>query len=305
MARQVATPGQQSKIDAWLERVGRRQHWVVAHYQLIAAGINASRVDSWIARGKLYKVHRGVYKLGPGPPTARGQLAAAVLASSPAPLISLESAVGLWGLARMRANPVHLTIAGNGSRSQPGIVVHRTRSLHPDDRAVVDGIPVTSVPRTLVDIAAGEGDDLRRAVEEAEKEGLLVARDARDACDRASGKRGVGYLRELLATLTAPEPTNRELERRFLWLCRDHLAIQPLINTRQAGWQLDAFWPQARLAVELDSVAHHSHRSQLRRDLRKNLDLADAGIDLIRLGWTEVVAHEARTAKMLSARLQP
>lgn len=306
MTRKRHTPGQQSPIDRWLHDLARLQHWVIGYRQMVAAGLSIPRIDAMVARGKLIPVHRGVYKLGPGPLTDRGMLAAAILASTPSSLISQESAVGLYGLARLRTKPVHVTIEGNGSRTRRGIIVHRSRLIHPDDRASRDRLPVTSISRTLVDIAGGDRSFLRRTVDEAEKEGLLFARDVLAACDRANGKRGITYLRALIADLTATPPTIDEMERRFAWLCNDHFPqhLQPDFNAPFGRWKLDAYWPRYQLAVELDSVAHHSHRTQIRRDLAKNLDLADAGIDLIRLGWVEINQEAKRTATMLHRRLE-
>lgn len=301
----LATPPKQREVDQLIHRFAARQHWAVSAGQLRRCGLTHAAIQSRLARGQLIPVHHGVYKLSPGPLTDRGMLAAAVLASTPAPLISRESAVGLYGLARLRTGTVHVTTEGDGSRSRRGIIVHRSRCVHPDDRASRDRIPVTSIPRTLVDIAGGDRNFLRRTVEEAEKEGLLVPGRVLAACDRANGKPGIDDLRKLITTLTAPQPTDQEMERRFAWLCRDHFPahLQPKFNEPFGRWKLDAYWPWARLAVELDSVAHHSHRTQIRRDLAKNLDLADAGIDLIRLGWIEVNAEAERTASMLLRRL--
>lgn len=256
-------------------------------------------------RGDLFAVQRGVYKLAPSLLTQHGELAAAVLTPTHTPLISLATAIGLWGLAPLCTRPIHLTLTAGHSSSRPGMVFHRARKLHPSDYARKDGLPVTSIPRTLTDIAGGNRTYLRIAVEEADKEGLLVVPDALAACERAAGKPGIPQLRDLLTTLTAPQPTDQEMERRFAWLCKDRFPahLQPKFNEPFGRWKLDAYWPWARLAVELDSVAHHAHRSQIRRDLAKNLDLAHAGIDLIRLGWIEVNAEAERTASMLLRRL--
>lgn len=294
-----------TELERRIQVLASKQHWVIAARQLLKIGLTRAAIDERVRRGELVPVHRGVYKLSPAPLTARGELAAAVLACSPTPLISHESAGGLWVLAPLRPHPVHLTLTGGRSSSRPGIVVHRSRSLHPDDVARKDGLPVTSVARTLVDLAAGDADELRRAVEEADKQDLLRAAEVRAACDRANGKPGVGELRRLLDSLAAPEPTVGELERGFHWLCTDYLPanLQPRFNDPFGPFRLDAHWPLQRLAVELDSYEHHRDNAQLRRDHRKNLYVAEARIELVRLGWVEVVKDAERTAGMLLAGL--
>src|SRR3954465_3977214 len=84
----------------------------------------------------------------------------------------------LWGLLRASSPVTHVTTPDRGRTSKKGVRVHRVRTLHPDDVAVVDSIPVTSVARTLFDIARTETPrQLRYALDQAERLGLLDVRE--------------------------------------------------------------------------------------------------------------------------------
>ena len=256
-------------------------------------------------RKRLFRVHRGVYKLGPSPLTRRGELMAAVLACGPSSLISHRSAAALWGLARWSSG-VQVVVPGNRARAHTGVTVHRTRHLPAADRARRHRIPVTSVPRTLVDLAGVvDADGLRRAVEEADRLGLLRLAALSSACERANGRRGVGALRAILADYAAPPATLSPLEDRFLDFCRAHDIPLPEMNVTLAGWRVDACWPAAALVVELDSWEYHAGRGQFDRDRRKGLELQDAGYLFVRLSAPQLdEPAAASTAAALRRRVE-
>ena len=305
MERSDATPRSRREVERRIEAVGRRQHGVIGYDQLLEAGLGAGGIRSWTVRRRLIRVHLAVYKLGPSPLTNRGELMAAALACGPSSLISHRSAAALWGLARWPSGPPQVLLPSRSSRRHPRRAIHRTRSLPTADRARRDGIPVTSVPRTLVDLAGVvDGDALRRAVEEADRLGLLRLAELTDACARANGRSGVGELRAILGDYTAPADTLSPLEDRFLDFCREHGIPMPETNVTLAGWKVDAHWPGARLVVELDSWEYHAARGQFDRDRRKGLALQDAGYFFISLTAPQLEGNQADpTAAALRRRL--
>jgi hypothetical protein len=229
---------------------------------------------------------------------------AATLALGPTSPISHASAAALWGLNEVHPNLIHVTVPGGGRDKREGICAHRARSLHADDRAICRSIPVTSVARTLVDLAGMLGvHALRRRVEAADRRKLLDLRVTLAACARANGKRGVWRLRALLADYAGPPDTVSELEDLLQDLVRDFGIPAPLGNFDVAGWSVDAVWPAAKLAIELDSWEFHGHRGQFRRDHRKGLAVAGAGYELLRLGQPELTSARAETARYLLERL--
>ena len=154
------------------------QHGVLARRQLLQAGLGKSAIDSRVQSGRLLLLHRGVYAVGHSRLTQRGRWMAAVLACGEGAALSHSSAAALWGLMRARGPSIHVTSQhGRGGRTV--ITLHRSR-LHPEDRTRRDGIPVTSLPRTLLDLAdVVEEERWGRAAEEAERLGLLEHTGAR------------------------------------------------------------------------------------------------------------------------------
>jgi hypothetical protein len=156
--------------------------------------------------------------------------------------------------------------------------------MHRNDVAVRDGIPVTSVARTLLDLS--EVVDLRRlerAFEEAERLRLLDLRAIELTCERNPGRRGLRALRVLLGVLRPAPHTRSELERRFLRFCRDTGLPPPAANVIVAGLEVDALWSERKLVVELDGYAVHHTRGAFERDRTRDATLQLAGYRVLRV----------------------
>ncbi len=233
---------------------------------------------------------------------ARGRWLAAVLACGADAVLSHRSAGALWGIVAAPRRTVHVTSAGQRGATDPLIALHRTRSLRVGERAVRDGIPVTSLARTLVDLAGVlNADSLRDTFEESDRLNLLELNAAAEACAQARGRRGVGHLRALVADAALPDYTRSRFERRFRHFCRAHALPAPEINVRVQGFEVDALWRGARVVVELDSWDFHGRtRQAFERDRARDAKLQLAGYRVYRLTWRRleseplVVARELR-----------
>ena len=137
--------------DAAIGELAGRQHGVVALAQLRDIGVPEHVVRARRKSKRWYALHRGVYAVGHEALTPKSHFIAAVYACGPGSLLSHRAAGAVQGL--LDATAVTEVTAPRGCKPKPGITVHRSRSIHPDDRAKVDGIPITSVARTLVDLA--------------------------------------------------------------------------------------------------------------------------------------------------------
>jgi predicted transcriptional regulator of viral defense system len=189
--------GPMSVLDTIISRLARRQHGVVAMWQLTALGIEASAVRRRVADGRLRRVHRGVYALGPL--DRKRHWMAAVLACGEGALLSHRDAAMLWDLRKTDRSAIDVTVPGARRRRRPRITVHGTGEIHPHDCAEVDAIPVTSVPRTLLDLAeAVPAEHLRRAYEAAERHELLDMQAVHELIGRSNGRRGLPALVALL-----------------------------------------------------------------------------------------------------------
>jgi hypothetical protein len=209
---------------------------------------------------------------------------AAVLACGPGALLSHRSAADLWGLRRTARHDIDVIAPGRSRHQRSGITVHRPRRLEPADASIVDGVPVTAIPRTLVDLASVVNRrQLARAFEQADRLGLLHVDDVEAVCERSRGRRGVGTLRAIIAAAKPASAFLRsELERRFLELCDEAGLPRPSMNLFTEGFEVDASWPDQRVVVELDGWEYHRTHADFERDRARDARLEVAGYRVVR-----------------------
>jgi hypothetical protein len=253
-------------------------------FQLRELGLPRHAVQARAAAGWLRQVHQGVYAVGHLAFARDAREHAAVLACGPHALLSHRSAAARLGLLRSSSARIEVT-APRSRRPQDGIVVHRSRRIGPDDHAVADRIPVTSIARTVVDLADVEGDRrLCAALEALERRNELDLRAIEATLERLPGRRG---RRRLLRALALHEPetgfTRSRLERRFLRLCADHGLPIPAANLWVGDQELDFLWSDALLGVELDTRAFHATARAFDRDRRRDRRMATRSIHVIRV----------------------
>jgi hypothetical protein len=217
-------------------------------------------------------------------------------------VLSHRAAAELWG---MRPNATRLDVtAPRGRYRIPGIDIHESRALLPADTATKEGIPITSVARTLLDLSAVvRPDELANAVDRAERLGLFDLRAVVEVLERANGRKGARALRRAVAAYE-PSTQKSELERRFKQLLETAPDIPtPSFNVLVAGertnHEVDAFWPDHRLAVQVDGFEFHRTRRDRERDAASDADLELAGNRVLRLTWDDVAVHGARTLRRL------
>jgi len=148
-----------------------------------------------------------------------------------------------------------------------------------------EGIPVTSIPRTLLDLAIrAQPNQLERFLERAEEIDLLDVAAVEALLDRAGGHRGPGRLRRALA-IYQPDLafTRSRFERHFLRLVRAAGLPVPAMNLNVGGYELDAYWPDLRIAVELHLFETHGTRAAFERDRLRQEELKILGIEMIRI----------------------
>lgn len=255
---------------------------MVATRQLARLGYGKSSVAKAAKVGRLHRVHRGVYIVGHRRLSWHGRCMAAVLAASPS-VASHLSAGWLWGLLRSRPGTLHVTCS-KGRRAKRPFVVHRAHLL-PVDRATRDGIPVTSLARTILDLAgASRPQTVARHIERADELKIFDVREMRELLDRSNGHRGVGKVRAALDSYR-PEAafTRSGLERRFLELVRDAGLPEPAMNSFVAGHEIDAYWEAERFGVELDVYATHGSRLSFEEDRVRDDELLLAGVETTRV----------------------
>ena len=271
-------------------RIAAAQHGVVTRAQLERAGITARVVDRRIRGGILKPLHRGVFLVGfVEAPLAREM--AACLACGEHAFVSRRSAAVMWGIIKHSARPARTEITLRaGYRRRPGIQIHRTGSLHEDETTGLRGVPITSAPRTILDLAAQlPRKPLDRAISQAVGLRLTDSQQLLDIASRHAGRRGAGRLRTVL-TGSGPPFTRSEAEERFLDLLRRARIDPPEINTRVLGFEVDFYWPQRQLVVEVDGRAFHSSPLDFERDRTRDAELAAVGIRVVRVTWLQLTS---------------
>jgi very-short-patch-repair endonuclease len=241
---------------------------------------------------RLHRLHQGVYAVGHRRLTWHSHCWAGILGAEanevdevvwPA-VASHGSAAYLWGLYRYAPETIDVT-APIRRRAKRQFRVHFSSILAPEDRGEREGIPVTSMPRTLMDLAIrARPEQLDRLLERAEEKDLLDVAAVEALLYRAGGHRGRARLRRALA-LYQPDLafTRSRFEKRFRRLVRAAGLPAPSMNFNVAGYELDAYWPELRFAVELDLFETHGSRAAFERDRLRQEKLKLLGVEMIRV----------------------
>jgi very-short-patch-repair endonuclease len=269
-----------------LAALAAKQHGVLARRQLRKLGYSPDEIRGLIARAHLHRLYRGVYAVGHKRLSTRGRWIAAVLACGPEAVLSHRAAIGLYELRPVPSGgPIDVTVSGRTRKGQTGIRLHNARRLHPDDRTTIDGIPVSAVHRTLLDYAeTAHFQQLRLALEAADRRDLLDGHELHRLYARAHGHHGLKPLKAAVAKLIGPAPwTQSELERQFHALNREWQLPEPQVNVLVKGFLVDCWWPDARVVVELDGYHYHKDRRTFENDRLRDTKLQLAGIITLRV----------------------
>jgi very-short-patch-repair endonuclease len=289
-----------------LARIAARQHGVVSRRQLIAIGVDDDGIRVRVARGGLHKLYSGVYAVGHVPRTREARWMAAVVACGQGAFLSHLDAAALWGFYYGLGPRVHVTV--KWQRSIDGLILHRTRRLDPDETTTRNGIPVTAVARTLVDLTEYLSEDrLLRAMREAEYQRLLDLDALNAAVERAHGRRRLKPLKQAIGLHRPGQIIRGELELRFAELLRGTGVREPeknvALQVRGKTYVLDCYWPEHRLAVELDGRDGHARELAFESDRRRDAALNAIGIRLLRFTWQRVNYDCAEVLEDLTAAM--
>jgi hypothetical protein len=288
-------------VELGLAEIAAGQHGVVARSQVVGLGVAGNTVDRWLRSGRLHRLHPGVYAVGHTAITRRGRWMAAVLASGDGAVLSHRSATALWGIWGSGAGSVHVTVPRKG-RSQRSI--RRHFSMLPDDeRDVVDGIPVTSAARAVLDLAGEQGEAAAEAALR-EIEYLRIYGDVSlpVLLERYPRHRGTPFCREALER-ARDDPGGRvrsPLEEIFLPFLDANRIPRPRLNAwlsaGEESYQVDCFWSEARLIAELDGWKSHGTKRAFRKDRKRDRRLGAAGFERIRITEDQVLDEPADLA---------
>ena len=294
--------------DDSIEVLAGLQRQRVARGQILAAGVSEAAIKRRVRSGRLVCVHPGVYAIAPLVEIALAAETTALLAAGPDALLSYHSAATLWKLRPGVARPVHVTVPvrRRGPRlDREKIRSHRTRFAL--QRRLVEGLPVTSPARTLMDQATTEltDRDLERLLDEALFARRLVSEgELRTAILRAGRHQGAAILGRILAAGHADTRTDSDAEEALLELVRQARLPEPVTRASVLDHRLDFLWPDHRLGVEVDGFSYHRSRAAFSRDRRRDADLLTrAGISIVRVPAADVFEDGLAVVALISRAL--
>jgi very-short-patch-repair endonuclease len=300
---------ERAEEESRIARLAERQYGVVSRRQLLGLGFSRREIEARIKAHRLNRLHPGVYAVGHKVIPREGRWMAAVLASGSEAVLSHWSAAGLWMIRPNSRTRIDVTVP---HRSRSSALVCRHISQVPaDERTIEEGIPVTTVPRTILDLAATESADVvENLLREAEFLRLSDRLSLPDLIERYPGKRGIRKVHLALERLQE-EPGGRKrspLEERFAPFLRQHRLPLPRFNDwivlGDKRYQVDCHWPDLCQIVELDGWEGHSTRTAFREDRARDRRLTAAGYTVTHITWNQLDDEPAEVAADLRSLLQ-
>jgi very-short-patch-repair endonuclease len=275
-------------LEQEVARIAAAQHGVVSRAQLRAAGISTGAIERRLRKGSLIREYEGVYRVGHQAPSLRAGYLAAVLACGEGAVLRGRAAAHLMRLVRGPAPPPEVMTPTE--RDIEGIRTCRSRRIDPRDVTIFDGIPITTVPRTLVDVAPGlAADELARACHEAGVLYRTTPAQVEAVLARRPTSPGAAKIRSIL--LGDVRVTLSKLERRFLELLREYGLPLSETNRPAGSRRVDCRWPDRRLTVELDSYRYHNSRHAWEQDRQREREARARGDEFRRYTYGDVMEN--------------
>jgi len=252
--------------------------------ELLAAGFTRGHIDTRVQNGVLIPEYEGIYRVGHCAPNLETSYLAAVLACGEGALLSGRAAAYLYGLVKGAAPKPEVTTPTQ--RKPKGVVVHRAR-VHVLDATVYRDIPMTTVPRTVVDMAPrSTPSELAELFHHAVVRFRVKPQQVEAVLKRRPNAKGAQILRRVIngderALLSV-------LERGFVAVVRKHDLPLPRTNIPEDGHWVDCRWPEYRLTVELDSYEFHSTRHAWQKDYQRERKARKRGDEYRRYIWEDV-----------------
>jgi very-short-patch-repair endonuclease len=290
-----------------MAEIAREQRGHISYAQLLTAGFTADQIRTLQTDGTLHRIHHGVYAVGHLAAIPLGPEAAAILAFQGRAALSHLTALRLYGLLPAEHEAVvDVTIRREGSaHRRRGIRVHRSRTLTDRQIRSLAGLPVTRPERALLDSAPLLTEhQLGRAFDEAIARRLTSYTKLAELVGRHLGHPGQAKLAALVKQRRFPTVTESEAEDRFLALIAEAGLPAPRTQVQMHGFRIDAYWPQARFAVEIDGFQWHNRtKTSFERDRRKQQVLQEHGIEVARTTWAQITEERLQLVAHVAGRL--
>jgi very-short-patch-repair endonuclease len=294
---------EEMRSHAKLAELAETQYGLVTRRQMVELGFSAAAIGRASGARRLHRVHRGVYALGHPVLGPHARCLAAVMTAGRGAILSHGSAAWLWGLEARCGTPVEVTVPSHGGRRHD-IAMHHSSTLSLSESATMERIPVTALPRTLLDLAATVSPRKSwNAIDRAERLGLLDLAAVDGMLRRRRGHRGARRLRQALEIYRDPAFHRARSERLFSDLVKRAGLPKPAMNAWVESFEIDAYWARERFAVEVDGWDAHRTRRAFERDRLRQEEMKLAGIDCIRISARRIEREPRQVARRLSILL--
>ena len=293
-------------MDERIAALATRQGGRVSRRQLLGLGLSASAIERRRRTGSLITVARGIYAVGHLHRCGHAAVWEALLACGSDAVLSHRSAAAVWGVLPTPATIVQLSVpsARGRRRRHDRIRAHRI-IVPPTERTRRDGLPVTTLARTLLDVAATEPTRVvEQALDGADTRRVLDLRTIEQVAPPGCGRPGAKHLWRVLRTHHPGTTITKSMkEEAMLAICREHALPHPVLNAYVEGWEVDFVWHAHRLAVEVQSTAFHATSQRIARDAEKEADLMAAGWQVLHVADRQLVYEPAQVARRVVAVL--
>jgi very-short-patch-repair endonuclease len=296
-----------SDPDGAVAEMAARRHGVVTYQQLRGLGLKPHAIAYRVERHRLIELYPCVYAVGHAQLRMEGKWLAAVYAGGPDAVLSHGDAAAAWGLAPVTGAWIDVTTSARSGRvPRRPVRLHRVGTLLREERTVHDEIPITTVPRTLLDLAPLMGErrleDLVAQSARLDLFDLAAMRGVLAAHPRQRGRRRLSVLLDRLGGAGAAD-LRSPAETAMLQLCDDHGLPSPRSNVTLAGFVVDFHWPGTDLVVETDGFTYHNMPAVFESDRDRDQVLMLAGWRVVRFSFRQLTREPERCAQRLRGLL--
>jgi very-short-patch-repair endonuclease len=275
--------------DPVIAGAAARREGVVTRRELRELGVTDREIDHRAQRKRLHRQHRGTYLVGHEVPPERAPLFAAVAALGDPAYINHRTALEQYSILEPVAGPIHVTLVGCCRRSRDNIRVHRTTRIAEEDLGTLDGLPITSPARAILDFADDATPrELAEAVNEAHVQKLATPEDLRAVLKRTPGRKGAALLKATLDRHDGPSRAHEGGEKLLEALLKRARLPKPAVNAKRAGYECDFTYEDQKLIIEVDSGKYHGTPAAVDRDRRKDQALRAAGYTVLRYSYRQL-----------------
>ena len=302
-----------SQNNRELEEGAAQRHGVFSRTDARQSGVTEPTLAYRTSTGRYIRLHPGVFAIAGSPQSVRQRIISAVLSFPALAAASHQTAAEMWGLTQRGITTVEIVTTRWDRVHRPDVKVHESLDLLDQDVVELDGIPVTTPVRTIVDLGASNRWIVESALEQGIRRGLFTLSQVEELVARVGrrGRRGVGVIRPLLdarrqwdtATESALEDEFRKtLSKRGLPVPQTQFVVRN--SSGRFVCRADFAYPAERILIELDSEAHHLDRIAFRRDRSKQNSAVMLGWTVLRYTWWDVQDRSEQMCLEIHTALQ-